>query len=425
MRVLVLGSGGREHALCWAIGRSPLVDEVICAPGNDGMRGDARPVPVDLADLPSIVQLARDERADLVVVGPEDPLAAGIVDRLAEAGIAAFGPGAEAARLESSKLFAKEFMQRHGIPTAAHRAFDTPEAAESFVVERFRSDGEGDCVVKADGLAAGKGVFVCSDVEAARAAIDEIMRDRRFGSAGGRVLIEDRLVGEEVSFYAICDGKRFVSLASAQDFKRALDGDAGENTGGVGAYSPVPFVDDAMQQRIVREIVRPVFDGMRAEGRPFKGVLYAGLMIVDGEPHVIEFNVRFGDPETQALMLRLESDLVPVLLASAAGSLDEVQLRWADAAVCVVLTSEGYPRSYATGMLIEGLEAAACDDVVVFHAGTRQGPEGLVTAGGRVLGVTARGATLAGGRRLAYEAAGQIDWKGVCYRRDIAERVTR
>ncbi len=422
MRVLVLGSGGREHALAWMAARSPLVDEVICAPGNDGMRDDARLVPVELSDLDAIVKLAREERADLVIVGPEDPLAAGVVDRLDAAGIAAFGPSAEAAQLESSKLFAKEFMARHGVPTAGHEVFDDPDAAERHVEGRG-----GNCVVKADGLAAGKGVFVCSEVDAARGAISEIMRDRRFGGAGARVLIEDRLVGEEVSYYAIGDGRSFVPLGSAQDFKRALDGDEGENTGGVGSYSPVPFVDAKLEQRIVDEIVRPVFEGMRAEGRPFRGVLYAGLMIVGGDPYVIEFNVRFGDPETQALMFRLDSDLVPVLRDAAAGRIDlDAAFDWGDPSVCVVLSSEGYPRSYDTGLPIEGLGGSdEADAVKVFHAGTRLEGGRPVTAGGRVLGVTARGGSLASARAHAYAAVERIRWRGMQFRRDIALRAAR
>ncbi len=419
MRVLVLGSGGREHALAWMAARSPLVDEVICAPGNDGMRDDARLVPVELSDVDAIVKLAREERADLVIVGPEDPLAAGVVDRLDAAGIAAFGPSAEAAQLESSKRFAKEFMARHGVPTAGHEVFDDPDAAERHVEGRG-----GDCVVKADGLAAGKGVFVCSEIDAARGAISEIMRERRFGGAGGRVVIEDRLVGEEVSYYAIGDGRSFVPLGSAQDFKRALDGDEGENTGGVGSYSPVPFVDAKLEQRIIDEIVRPVFEGMRAEGRPFRGVLYVGLMIVDGDPYVIEFNVRFGDPETQALLFRLGSDLVPVLRDAAAGRIDpDAAFDWGGPTVCVVLSSKGYPRGYDTGLAIEGLARPDEDDAVkVFHAGTRLEAGRPVTAGGRVLGVTARGASLASARARAYAAVERIRWQGMQFRRDIAER---
>ncbi len=422
MRVLVLGSGGREHALAWMAARSPLVDEVICAPGNDGMRDDARLVPVELSDLDAIVKLAREERADLVIVGPEDPLAAGVADRLDAAGIAAFGPSAEAAQLESSKLFAKEFMARHGVPTAGYEVFDDADAAERYAEARG-----GDCVVKADGLTAGKGVFVCSEVDAARGAISEIMRDRRFGGAGARVLIEDRLVGEEVSYYAIGDGRSFVPLGSAQDFKRALDGDEGENTGGVGSYSPVPFVDAKLEQRIVDEIVRPVFEGMRAEGRPFRGVLYAGLMIADGDPYVIEFNVRFGDPETQALMFRLDSDLVPVLRDAAAGRIDpDAAFDWGDPSVCVVLSSEGYPRSYDTGLPIEGLAPSDEGNAVkVFHAGTRLEGGRPVTAGGRVLGVTARGGSLASARAHAYAAVERIRWRGMQFRRDIALRAAR
>ncbi|TDJ09633.1 MAG: phosphoribosylamine--glycine ligase [Deltaproteobacteria bacterium] len=421
MRVLVLGSGGREHALAWAIGRSPRVEEVLCAPGSDGIRADARVLPVDPGDADAVVALARRESVELVVVGPEAPLVQGVADRLEAAGVPVFGPSAEAARLEGSKAFAKSFMNRHRIPTAAHRVFDAPEAAERYVEER-----NGPLVVKADGLAGGKGVSVCRDVDEAKRAIHEAMREQRFGQAGKQVVIEERLEGEEASYYAISDGRHFVCLAAAQDHKRALDGDEGENTGGMGAYSPTPVVDAALERKIVERIVRPTLTGMRSEGRPYRGVLYVGLMIVDGDPYVIEFNVRFGDPETQPLLFRLESDLVPLLEAAAHASLGsegEAQLRFGDPAVCVVLTSAGYPRGFATGFAIEGLEAhASAPDVKIFHAGTRFESGSWRTAGGRVLGVTARGSTLAAARQRAYEVTRSIRFKGVHVRTDIARR---
>jgi phosphoribosylamine--glycine ligase len=368
-----------------------------------------------------VVTAARDEAVDLVVVGPEDPLAAGLVDRLREAGIASFGPSAEAAQLEGSKQFAKEFMARHGIPTADFAVFDALEPARAYV----RQQG-GPCVVKADGLAAGKGVFVCDDPDAALTALDEIMGERRFGEAGARVVIEERMEGEEASYYAITDGERVVTLAAAQDHKRALDGDLGENTGGMGAYSPAPVVSDAVEKRILEEIVHPAIRGMARDGTPYTGVLFVGLMIdAAGVPRVVEFNVRFGDPETQALLMRMEGDLVPLLDGAARGRLEpEIKLGWGDAAVCVVLASGGYPRAYETGRAIDGLDGVAGDpDVVVFHAGTRRDADGrFETTGGRVLGVTARGASVAAARERAYAAADRIRFEGRHLRRDIADR---
>ena len=422
MRILVVGSGGREHALVWKIAGSPLVEEVLAAPGSAGMAGQARCFKdVAAGDSAALVALARREAVDLVVVGPEDPLADGLSDELRAAGIAVFGPSARAAQLEASKSFAKDFMARHAIPTAAHQSFEALEPAIEYVRELA-----GPCVVKADGLAAGKGVFLCSDASEAERALSEIMGDRRFGEAGARVVVEEFLEGEEASYYAITDGERIVTLAAAQDHKRAQDGDLGENTGGMGAYSPAPVFSEAVEKRVLEEIVHPVIAGMRAEGNPFCGVLYVGLMIdAAGTPKVVEFNVRFGDPETQALMVRMEGDLVPLLDGAARGRLDPAHpVGWGDAAVCVVLASGGYPRSYQTGKPIKGLEALAQeDDVVVFHAGTRSADGGgFETAGGRVLGVTARGATVAQAKRRAYEAADRISFEGVQLRRDIADR---
>ena len=421
MRVLVLGAGGREHALAWAVSQSPLVSEVICAPGNAGIAADVRCAPLDPNDLDATLALARHERAELVVVGPEALLEVGVVDRLEAAGIPAFGPNAEAARLESSKCFAKEFMQRHGIPTAAHRVFDDAGDAERYVEERG-----GPLVVKPDGLTAGKGVAVCDGPAEARRAVAEIMREGRFGASGASVVIEERLVGEEVSYYALSDGERFVVLPHAQDHKRIFDGDRGENTGSMGAYSPAPVVSEELEQRILERIVRPALDGMRAEGRPYRGVLYVGLMICDGAPLVIEFNARFGDPETQSILFRLESDLVPLLVGCANGRLREAAgrgLRFGGPAVCVMLASKGYPRSYPTGLPIEGLVAAGSrPGLKVFHSGTRFDGGGYVTAGGRVLGVTARGATLGEARDRAYAGVGEIHFEGAQYRSDIGAR---
>jgi phosphoribosylamine--glycine ligase len=422
MRILVVGSGGREHALVWKIAQSGAVDALHAAPGSDAIAELATcHSQVKANDQGALLALARDAAIDLVVVGPEDPLAAGIADRLREAGVAVFGPTAAAARLEGSKRFAKEFMARHEIPTAAFAVFDELEAARVHV----RALG-GPCVVKADGLAAGKGVAVCDGTEDAEAALAEMMQERRFGDAGARVVIEERMQGEEASFYAITDGTRVVTLAAAQDHKRALDGDRGENTGGMGAVAPAPVVSDAVGKRILEEVVHPVIRGMAAEGAPYTGVLYVGLMIdATGAPRVVEFNVRFGDPETQPLLLGMPGDLVPLLDGAARGRLpDGAAVEFRDAAVCVVLASGGYPRSYPTGLPIAGLDAAAAlEGVVVFHAGTRRGASGgFETAGGRVLGVTARGSDLAEARERAYAACDTISFEGMHLRRDIGAR---
>ena len=418
----MVGSGGREHALVWKIARSPRATAVLAAPGSDAIAREASCFPgLRADDVDAIVALATREGVDLVVVGPEAPLAAGLVDRLREAGVAAFGPTRAAAQLESSKGFAKQFMARQRIPTAAFQIFDDLAAAQAYAREL-----EGVCVVKADGLAAGKGVAVCSDVGEADQALKEIMSARRFGDAGARVVIEERLVGEELSYYAISDGEHVLTLGAAQDHKRALDGDLGENTGGMGAYSPAAVLSQAVEKRVLEEIVYPTIRGMQAEGHPYTGVLYVGLMVdALGAPRVVEFNARFGDPETQPLVVRMDGDLLPLLDASARGELERVAPPgFRDAAVCVVLASGGYPREYPTGLAIAGLdEAEALDDVVVFHAGTRSRPEGgFETAGGRVLGVTARGDSVAEARERAYAAADLIHFEGMHLRRDISAR---
>jgi len=409
MRVLVVGSGGREHALVWKIAQSPRVDAVLAAPGSDAIAELAECHPAVRADdVAGVVSLAQERAVDLVVIGPEDPLVAGLADRLREAGIATFGPSAAAARLEGSKTWAKDFMQRHGIPTARFAAFDDLAAARAYAEQQ-----SGGCVVKADGLAAGKGVTVCDSPEQALAALDEAMGERRFGAAGDSVVIEERLRGEEASYYALSDGEHVVALAAAQDHKRALDGDRGENTGGMGAYAPAPVVDAAVEKRILERIVYPAVRGLAAEGMTYRGVLFVGLMVDEaGDPRVIEFNVRFGDPETQPLMVQMASDLVP-LLDGTRGS-----------AVCVVLASEGYPRAYPKGRPIRGLDALAdLPEVVVFHAGTRRVEGGgFVTDGGRVLGVTAHGDDVERARERAYAAVERISFDGARFRRDIAAR---
>jgi phosphoribosylamine--glycine ligase len=422
MRVLVAGSGGREHALVWKIARSPLVERVYAASGNAGMAADATLVPeVEAGDADGLIRLSRKEGIDLVVIGPEDPLADGVGDRLREAGLTVFGPSREVARLEASKTFAREFMARHGVPHPEFRSFDDLTAALSHVQARG-----GACVVKADGLAAGKGVTVCASAAEAERALVEMMGERRFGAAGERVVIEDLLEGEEASYYAISDGERVVTLAPAQDHKRALDGDRGENTGGMGAYAPAPIVTEKTEKRVLEEIVHPTLRGLRKEGHPYVGVLYVGLMIDGaGSPSVVEFNVRFGDPETQPLMVQMDEDLVPILDAAARGRLPaDGAVAASQAAVCVVLASGGYPRKYQTGRPISGIEAAEAEaGVVVFHAGTRRGGSGgFVTAGGRVLGVTARGPDIAIARERAYAAADRIHFEGKHQRRDIAAR---
>ena len=423
MKILVVGSGGREHALCWAIGASPLVSRLYCAPGNAGIAENAVCIDIAAEDIDGILRFATEEVLDLVVVGPEAPLVAGLADRLAEAGIRVFGPSAAAARLEGSKGFMKDLCQKYGIPTAGYARFDDAAAAKAFLRERGAP-----IVVKADGLAAGKGVTVAESRQAAEAAVDEALVDGRFGEAGGEVVIEEFLEGEEVSFFALVDGETALPLASAQDHKRAFDGDEGPNTGGMGAYSPAPVMDAGLEEKVMQRIVQPTVDAMKAEGCPYQGVLFAGLMIQDGEPKLLEHNVRFGDPECQALMIRLKSDIVPALFAAAEGQLKNVDLRWyGDAAMVVVLAAKGYPGSYEKGSEIRGIKAAAEQtEVTVFHAGTRRGEEGeLRAAGGRVLGVAARGATIREARDRAYAAVDKIEWpEGFC-RRDIGWRALK
>ena len=419
MRVLVVGGGGREHALCWTIAASPLVEVLFCAPGNAGISADAVCVPIPAEDLDGILRFAREESIDFVVVGPEAPLVAGLVDRLEEAGIKAFGPTAAAARLEGSKAFTKDLCARHGIPTAAYGRFTELGAAEAFIEGRPLP-----VVVKADGLAAGKGVTIAETHDEARAAAREMLAEERFGDAGREIVIEEFLAGEEASFFALVDGETALPLATAQDHKRVGDGDTGPNTGGMGAYSPAPVVTEEIAERIMARIVRPTVAAMKAEGAPFKGVLYAGLMIEEGEPRLLEYNVRFGDPECQALLVRLASDLLPALVATADGVLDMFDLRWHDdAALTVVMATKGYPGAYTKGSAIRGLEGlSASEDVNVFHAGTREEDGAIRAAGGRVLGITARAPTIAAAQRLAYRAVDRIDWpEGFC-RRDIGAR---
>ena len=422
IRVLVIGAGGREHALSWKISRSPMVSKVFAVPGNDGMRDVATVVPhIEEGDHEALLNFVSEESIDLVVIGPEGPLAGGLVDRMRNSGVTVFGPSADAARLEASKSFARSFMARHGVPHPSFKVFDDIVDARDFAATKDS------CVVKADGLCAGKGVFVCTSREQTLQALDELMNDRRFGEAGDAVVIEDVLVGVEASFYVITDGKKIVTLPAAQDHKRLLDNDEGENTGGMGAYVPTPTITVETEAKILRQVVEPTLRGMRDEGMAYSGVLYIGLMVDDkGDPSVVEFNVRFGDPETQPLMLSLDSDLVPHLLASARGDIPtDERLDHSGAAVTVVLASGGYPRAYETGFSISGLDGAArLKDVVVFHAGTRQHHDGTwKTSGGRVLGVTARGKSFKEARERAYEASGKINFSGLQFRRDIGKYV--
>jgi phosphoribosylamine--glycine ligase len=419
MKVLVVGGGGREHALIWKVAQSPLVSEVIAAPGNGGIASHARCVAIGAEDVDGQVALAKKEQVGLVVIGPEAPLVDGLADRLAAEGILAFGPSAAAAQLEGSKAFAKEFMERHQVPTAAFSVHGDLDSAVQQVDRRA-----GPCVVKADGLAAGKGVIVCRSPYEARQAVREMLGEGRFGEAGARVVIEDLLEGEEVSVLALCDGDAIVPLIAAQDHKAAFEGDSGPNTGGMGAYAPAPVVDAELAGLIHEQVLRRTVEGMAADGMPFKGVLYAGLMIVDGRPQVLEFNVRFGDPECQPLMVMMKDDLVPLLVASAEGRLAGREMDWHDgAAICVVLAADGYPGTYKKGRPISGLaEAAEIENLVVFHAGTKLDGEQLVTSGGRVLGVTGRGADLQQAAGVAYTGAAAIGWEGMRFRRDIGHR---
>ena len=422
MRILVIGSGGREHALAWAIAASPLADALYCAPGNPGIAEDATCGAIAPTDIAGIIDFCTRERIDFVVVGPEAPLTLGLVDRLEAAGIAAFGPGAAAAALEGSKGFTKDLCARHGIPTAAYRRFRDSGAARAYAREKGAP-----IVVKADGLAAGKGVTVATSLAEALAAIDEALDRNRFGAAGAEIVIEDFLAGEEASFFALVDGETALPLSSAQDHKRVGDGDTGPNTGGMGAYSPAPCLTPALSEEVMARIIRPTVAAMAAEGRPYKGVLYAGLMLTEKGPQLIEYNVRFGDPECQVLLPRLKSDLLPALIASRDGVLKMFDLRWEDeTALCVVLAAKGYPGEPVRGSEIRGLAEAASDpDIAIFHAGTRREGSRLLADGGRVLNVVARGRTVGEAQRRAYEAVDRIDWPGGFCRRDIGWRAVR
>ena len=416
MKILVVGSGGREHALAWKLKQSSGIDLIFCAPGNAGTEEIGENIAIKAGDLPGLARFAKENRVELTVVGPDDSLAAGIVDFFESEGLRIFGPTKSAARLESSKIFAKELMRAKHIPTARAAIFDKQEAASAFLQESHFP-----IVIKADGLALGKGVIVAKNVEEAQAAVAAMMSEGRFGEAGRRLLIEECLAGSECSLHALVDGANFRMLASAQDHKRAFDGDAGPNTGGMGAFSPANNFDDEMQTQFESDVMRPLLDALREAGVMFRGLLFPGLMITSDGPRVLEFNCRFGDPETQAILPRLKSDLLPLLEATIDGNLDAAKIEWdARPAVTVVMASAGYPDKYEVGKPISGLDRAALDGVQIFHAGTRRGNDGIVTSGGRVLAVTALGETVGAARARAYEAVSQIHFEGCHFRRDIA-----
>lgn len=421
MNILIIGSGGREHALAWKAAQSPQASTVFVAPGNAGtaVEPGVANVDIDPMDFAALAQFAQSQEVGLTIVGPEAPLVAGIVDYFRERGLRCFGPTRAAAQLEGSKAFSKDFLSRHDIPTAAYAAFTEVEPALAYIRERGAP-----IVVKADGLAAGKGVILAQSVSEAATAVEEMLAGNRFGDAGHRVVIEELLVGEEASFIVMVDGEHIVPMATSQDHKARDDGDSGPNTGGMGAYSPAPVVTPAIEQRIMSEVIRPTVDGMAAEGNVYTGFLYAGLMIAeDGTPKVLEFNCRFGDPETQPIVLRLKSDLVVLCDAALDGRLDTAEVEWDERpAVGVVMAAGGYPGDYRKGDVIDGLREAAAPDTKVFHAGTRLDGERTVTNGGRVLCVTALGASVTGARAAAYQLAAQIRFDGAYYRRDIGYR---
>ena len=419
MKVLVVGGGGREHAVCKKLKESKLVDTLLCAPGNAGIAQVATCVPgVKATDVPAIVKLAKDEQVDFVCVTPDDPLALGCVDALEAAGIPAFGPSAYAAQMESSKIFSKNLMKKYGIPTAASETFDDMDAALAYL-----NTQEAPIVVKADGLALGKGVIVAQTIDEAKEAVVEMMQGGRFGKSGARVLIEESMFGREVTVLCFCDGKTIVPMRASQDHKRVFDNDQGPNTGGMGAFAPSPLYTEEIAERTMKEILLPTLHAMNAEGFTFKGVLYVGLMLTDKGPRVVEYNARFGDPETQAVLPLLESDLMEIMMAVRNQTLDRMDIRWKDqAAACIVLASGGYPGKYESGKLITGLEDAEKMGATVYHAGTKLTEAGYVTAGGRVLGVTALGGSLKAAVDSAYAAARKIHFDGAHMRSDIGSK---
>jgi phosphoribosylamine--glycine ligase len=422
MKVLIVGGGGREHAIAWKLSQSRYVDKIYCTPGNAGIAEIAECIDVDSSDFSSLVDFVKYEWIDLTVVGPEDPLSRGIVDVFERDGRRIVGPTKAAAQLEYSKVFSKEFMKKHRIPTAEYKVFTSYIHAEDYV----RMKGA-PIVIKADGLAAGKGVFVASTVDNAIDAVRLIMKDKAFGDAGEKVIVEECLQGEEASFMVFTDGKSIVPMVSSQDHKRVFDNDEGPNTGGMGAYSPAPAVTKEIESAVMNTVMKPTIEGLRSEGIKYKGILYAGLMINNGNPYVLEFNCRLGDPETQPVLLRLDSDIVEILMAITDEKLSELDINWKDeSAVCVVLASGGYPGKYERGMMISGLnDVKKMDDVVVFHAGTAFNNSDIVTNGGRVLGVTALGSDIKAAKDRAYEAIKKVRFEGMHYRKDIADKAIK
>jgi phosphoribosylamine--glycine ligase len=421
MNVLVIGSGGREHALCWKIKQSPKVKRLYCAPGNGGIAQIAECVNISVEDVAALLQFVLTKKIDLTVVGPEVTLVAGAVDAFASKGLKIFGPSQAAAGLEGSKVFAKEFMRRHNVPTAGYNIFDdSPQALVFLEQARFP------LVVKADGIAAGKGVYICADLPQAKTAVDEIMVRKIFGASGNRIVIEECLQGPEVSVLAVCDGKHFLVLPTAQDHKRIFDDDLGPNTGGMGAFSPSPLVTVEVLDQIITRIIEPTIRGMYQEGNPFKGVLFAGLMLTADGPKALEFNVRFGDPETQCILPRLGGDIVEIFLAACDGRLHEIKVKWDErACACVVIASGGYPGKYQNGFAIGGLDEIKDEDTVVFHAGTKNDGGTLVTNGGRVLGVASLGRSLEAAVTKAYNAVCKIEFDHMFFRRDIGGKVLK
>lgn len=421
MRVLVIGGGGREHALVWKISQSPIVTDIYCAPGNAGSAEIANNVPIAADQIDQLLEFAETNEIGLTVVGPEQPLVLGIVDRFQEKGLRIFGPTALAAELEGSKAFSKDLMKKYGLPTAEYETFTSREMAQRYIDEKNQP-----LVVKASGLAAGKGVILCQNREEGLSAVNTIMKEKSFGEAGDQVVIEEFLEGQEVSVLAFSDGNTVLLMDSAQDHKAALDGDKGPNTGGMGAYSPAPVFTDLLRQKVRDKIMLPLVRAMKSEGRPYKGILYAGLMLTKHGPIILEFNARFGDPETQPLLVRMASDIVPLFEACIDGTLDQHELKWKpESSVCVVMAAKGYPGSYEKGKMIKGLEEAGdLTDVVVFHAGTKTDDNKVLTSGGRVLGVTATGPDVPSAIKKAYAAVEKIQWDGIHYRKDIGHRVS-
>ncbi len=420
MKVLVIGSGGREHAICTSIRKSPKLTELYCAPGNAGIARIAKCVPIGVMEFEKIAEFAKNEAIDLVVVAPDDPLAAGLVDVLNEAGIRAFGPNKAAAILEGSKAFSKDLMKKYGIPTAKYENFDDPAKALEYL-----KNSDFPIVLKADGLALGKGVLICKDYDEAAAGVKEIMEDKKFGDSGNRMVIEEFMTGREVSVLSFCDGNTIRIMTSAQDHKRAKDHDEGLNTGGMGTFSPSPFYTEEVDAFCRREIYQKTVDAMRAEGRPFKGVIFFGLMLTKDGPKVLEYNARFGDPEAQVVLPRMQNDILDIFEACIDGTLDRIDLKFEDnAAVCVVLASDGYPVSYQKGFPIKGLEKFdGKEDYFCFHAGTKEKDGSIVTNGGRVLGVTAKGSDLKEARKKAYEATEWIEFDNKYMRHDIGKAI--